>query len=164
MGPGRTPPSTSPRRWKTGEQHGFARLVGVELNLGQGAMRKAGRSKPDTVLCSSRRLGTILDMLGEMKKATQPGEGWQKGFNDSVDELCAEEQDQFPEVVLPSALVESKNQFWSYRLSPDPSSSHEHLLETLSRVLERKVLFLSLVMDSNDNGGCSGGQAGGVFL
>lgn len=141
MGPGRTPPSTSPRRWKTGEQHGFARLVGVELNLGQEAMQKAGWAKPDTVLCSSRRMGTILDMLGELKKATQPGEGWQKGFNDSVDELCAEEQDQSPVVVLPSALVESKKKFWSHRLSPDPSSSHQHLLETLSRVWRERCYF-----------------------
>lgn len=128
------PPSTSPRRWKTGEQHGFARLLAVELNLGQGEMQKAGWAKPDAVLCPSHRLGTILGMLGETKKATQPGEGWQKGFNASVDQLCEEEQAQSPVVVLPSAPAERRKQFWSHQLSPNPSGSLDHLLETLSRV------------------------------
>ena len=133
MGPGRTL-STSPRRRKAGEQHGLARLVGMELNLGQEAMQKARWAKLDTVFCPSHRLGTILGKLGEMKKATQSGEGWQKGFNASVEQLCEEEQGQSPVVVLPSALAESKEQSWSHRLSPDPTNSHRHVLETLSGV------------------------------
>ena len=60
--------------WKAGKQHGFARLVGVEMNLGQEATQKARWAKSHTVLCPSHRLGTILSKAREMEKATHPGE------------------------------------------------------------------------------------------
>ena len=129
MRPGRTPPSTSPRKWKNGEHHGFASLVGLELNLGQGAMQKARGAKPNTLLCWSHKLGTILGKLGEIKKAIQPEEDGKKSLMLQWITYVKKGRAS-PVVVLPNVLAGSKEQSWSDQPSPGPKNSCHHLLET----------------------------------